>query len=132
MELHEISTIDTRTHSAQERGCNPFCLCSDITLRPKAVLKKITQNDSDETLETIAIEVMSTINCPLAADMLHDYTHLPFEDGKFMCFAGWDEYLRRKYNDYMHLPPEKDRVWKHHPLLIDFEHNYEELRDDES
>ena len=119
MELHEISTIDTRTHSAQERGCNPFCLCSDITLRPKAV-------QSGRSAKTF------TINCPLAADMLHDYTHLPFEDGKFMCFAGWDEYLRRKYNDYMHLPPEKDRVWKHHPLLIDFEHNYEELRDDES
>lgn len=131
----------TREHIPPKSGavirfaCALILLCAPKRFRAAArqrLLKKITQHDSDETLETIAIEVMSTINCPLAADMLHDYTHLPFEDGKFMCFAGWDEYLRRKYNDYMHLPPEKDRVWKHHPLLIDFEHNYEELRDDES
>ena len=29
--------------------------------------------------------------------------------------------------DYMQLPPENERVWRHHPLLIDFEHNFEEL-----
>ena len=32
----------------------------------------------------------------------------------------------------MQLPPEEERVWKHHPILIDFEHNYEELSNDES
>ena len=43
-----------------------------------------------------------------------------------------DATLRVEYGDYMQPPPEEDRVWKHHPILIDFEHNYEELRDDES
>ena len=28
------------------------------------------------------------------------------------------------------LPPEKDRAWQHHPIIIDFEHNYEELKDE--
>lgn len=94
-------------------------------------LKAITQYDSVRTFDTIAIEVMSTINCPLAADMLSNYTYLLFEDAEFMCFAGWDEYLHRKYGDYMQLPLEKDRIWKHHPLLIDFKHNYEELNNNE-
>ena len=49
-----------------------------------------------------------------------------------MCVADADATLRVEYGDYMQLPPEEDRVWKHHPILIDFEHNYEELRDDES
>ena len=36
-----------------------------------------------------------------------------------------------KYGDYMKLPPESERKWNHHPLIMDFEHNYEELLNDE-
>lgn len=96
------------------------------------LLKKITQYDNNESLETVAIEIISTINCPLSANLFDKYVNISFEDGEYMCVADWDGYLRRKYGNYMQLPPEKDRVWKHHPILIDFEHNYEELRDDES
>ena len=116
-------------------ACTLILLCTPKRNRAtdrQKLLRKITKYDGNNTLETIAIEVMSTINCPMAANMLSDYTYLPFEDGEFMCFAGWDEYLRRKYNDYMQLPPEEERAWKHHPFLIDFEHNYEELSSDES
>lgn len=111
-------------------ACAVILLCTPKQQRALArqnLLKKITQYDSNHALETVAIEVISTINCPLAADMLSDYTYLSFEGSNFMCFAGWNEYLRRKYGDYMQLPPEEDRVWKHHPIMIDFEHNYEEL-----
>lgn len=116
-------------------ACALILLCTPKQRRVAArqkLLRKITRHDCDETLETIAIEVLSTINCPLAADMLSDYTYLSFENGQFMCFAGWDEYLHRKYANYMQLPPEEERVWKHHPIIIDFEHNYEELSSDES
>lgn len=41
--------------------------------------------------------------------------------------AKLDERLKCKYGDYMQLPPEEERIWKHHPILLDFEHNYEEL-----
>lgn len=90
-------------------------------------LKKITKYNNQQDLETVAIEVIKTINTPLAADMLDKYSEMPFEGKSYMCFAGWEEYLRRKFGDYMQLPPENERVWKHHPILIDFEHNYEEL-----
>ena len=55
------------------------------------------------------------------ADMLDNFVDLPFEDGEFMCFADWDEHLRRKFGDYMQLPPEEERTWCHPPLKIDFE-----------
>ena len=48
-------------------------------------------------------------------------------NGKTYCAVkDWDAALRLEYGDYMQLPPEEERVWKHHPILIDFEHNYEE------
>lgn len=91
------------------------------------LLKKITKYNDRRDLETVAIETMASLRKPFASDMLDAYIDLPFENGEFMCFAGWDDHLRRKFGDYMQLPPVEDRAWRHHPLIIDFEHNYEEL-----
>ena len=93
----------------------------------KHLLSQIVKHNSNEQLETIGVESVAAIRKPFAADMLDHYITLPFEDGEFMCFAGWDDHLRRKFGDYMQLPPEEERAWRHHPILIDFEHNYEEL-----
>ena len=54
-------------------------------------------------------------------------TRVPFEGVMLPVPENYDIYLSNLYNDYMQLPPEEERVWKHHPILIDFEHNYEEL-----
>jgi lipopolysaccharide cholinephosphotransferase len=45
----------------------------------------------------------------------------------YSCVADPDSFLRIDYGEYMQLPPEEERVWMHHPIIIDFEHNYEEL-----
>ena len=92
-------------------------------------LKKITRYNGQKELEVAAIETMASLRKPFASDMLDTYIDLPFEDGKFMCFAGWDDHLRRKFGDYMQLPPEDERAWRHHPVIIDFQYNYEELND---
>lgn len=47
------------------------------------------------------------------------FTELPFESGMFMSFAGYDEYLRSIYGDYMQLPPEDQRTSRHGTLSID-------------
>lgn len=91
-------------------------------------LKKITRFNNNHTLEIAATETMASLRKPFAADMLNSYVYLPFEDGEFMCYAGWDDHLRRKFGDYMQLPPKNEREWKHHPIIIDFEQNYEELQ----
>lgn len=95
-------------------------------------LKKITKYNKNSNLEIAAIETMKSLSKPFSSDMIDSYVVLPFEDGNFMCYSGWDDHLRRKFGNYMQLPPEEDRVWKHHPILIDFERNYEELSIDES
>lgn len=114
----------TRLGSAFILACTPkFC-------REKIrqnTLKKITQYNGFHDLEISATETMASLRKPFAQDMLDAYVDLPFEDGTFMCFAGWDDHLRRKFGNYMQLPPTEERAWRHHPIIIDFEHNYEEL-----
>lgn len=95
--------------------------------RRKKLLEQITKYNDRKDLKTAAIETMSSLRIEFPADMLDNYTELHFEDADFMCFADWDEHLKCKFGDYMQLPPESERKWKHHPILIDFEHNYEEL-----
>ena len=60
------------------------------------------------------------------SDMMDDYTFLQFEGRNFMSVSKWDHALKMQYGDYMQLPPEEDRVWKHHPIFIDLNNNYEE------
>lgn len=91
-----------------------------------ALLSQLVRYNGVHTYETVGIETVSSVKKPFSADMLDDYVFLPFEGREFMCFAGWDDHLRRKYGDYMQLPPVDQRQWKHHPVVLDFEHNCEE------
>lgn len=61
------------------------------------------------------------------AELFDRLSVIGFAGKTYSCFADPDACLRREYGDYMQLPPEEERIWKHRPLLIDFEHNYEEL-----
>lgn len=111
-------------------GSSAILACTPKRRREKIrrnMLKKITRYNDQRNLEVAAIETMASLHKPFAPDMLDAYVDLPFEDGVFMCFAGWDDHLRRKFGNYMQLPPEEERAWRHHPIIIDFEHNYEEL-----
>lgn len=104
--------------------------CVPKARRPKLrsrLLSRITEHHADTNCETVFIETMATIGKPHTALLAERYVELPFEDGAFLCFAYWDAYLTRKFGDYMQLPPEEERAWRHHPIIIDFEHNLEEL-----
>lgn len=61
------------------------------------------------------------------AELFEKMETIEFCGKSYRCVSNPDAILRLVYGDYMQLPPEEERVWKHHPILIDFEHNYEEL-----
>ena len=63
----------------------------------------------------------------LPKDLMDCYTELEFEGERFLCVEKWHEYLEVKFGDYMQLPPEEEQVWRHHPIILDFEHNLDEL-----
>lgn len=46
----------------------------------------------------------------LKINFFTDSVLLDFEDTKLICPAKWDEYLKKKYGDYMKLPPEDKRM----------------------
>ena len=86
------------------------------------ILKRSRKSDP-----MVGIETVEWARIPLPSDLMDEYIEVPFEGQNFMCVAKWDELLRRHMGDYMTLPPESERTWKHHPIILDFEHDLEEL-----
>ncbi len=61
------------------------------------------------------------------ADMFDHLELIPFNGKMYCAFRDREVFLTTRYGNYMELPPEEERVWKHHPILVDFTHDYEEL-----
>lgn len=61
------------------------------------------------------------------SDLFDEVTDITFAGKSYLAVKKTDAYLKTMYGDYMTLPPEEERVWTHHPFIVDFEHNYEEL-----
>jgi len=53
-----------------------------------------------------------------------DIKEISFEGKRYLCNVDTDSILKVVYKDYMQLPPEEDRVWKHHPSIIDFDNEF--------
>ncbi len=75
----------------------------------------------------VCIETIRTLGQILPNNLMQGYQHLTFEDMSAMCIKQWDLYLTIKYSDYMTLPREENRCWIHHPIVLDFDRNLEEL-----
>lgn len=91
--------------------------------RRKRHFERIIRYNSDQSLPMIAIETTRTLKQSQPSDMMDSFVELQFEDMKCMCMKDWDIYLTRKFDDYMQLPPEDERNWAHHPVILDFEKN---------
>lgn len=95
----------------------------------KKLLKRITRYNKEEELPFVDISTMQTLKTDLPTTLFDSYKPIRFEDGIYYSFIQWDEYLKRTYGDYMTLPPKEEQTWTHHPIILDFEHNYEELKE---
>jgi lipopolysaccharide cholinephosphotransferase len=47
-------------------------------------------------------------------ELFEDFIYAQFEDKKYRIPKNFDQVLSIEFGDYMKLPPEKDRVFKHH------------------
>ena len=106
-----------------------FCIRGESRERiRKQLLRRIKRYDDDRSLPMVTTETKAAVGRILPAGLMDDFIWVEFEDGEFMSTAQWDVFLRIKYDDYMTLPPESKRTWGHHPIILDFDHDYEELR----
>lgn len=71
--------------------------------------------------------VLSSCKKYYSPDLFDELQLIDFNGKKYYAVKDADSTLKVEYGDYMKLPPEEERVWKHHPIVVDFEHNYEEL-----
>ena len=101
-------------------------------VRRERAEKRIRSWNGDESLQYVFPSTIGSSRKYYPANLFENVKTIEFNGKQYMCVADADSTLRVEYGDYMQLPPEEERVWKHHPLLIDFEHNYEELSSDGS
>ena len=92
------------------------------------LLTKITSYNNNQSFNTTTIETFESIKHSYPPDMMEHFTNLPFEDSSFMCCASWEQQLQEHFGDYMQFPPKEEQTWAHHPLILDFERDYEELK----
>lgn len=105
--------------------------CTPPSMRKKTrenLLKKITSYNRDTSLHMVTTEVKATVTLPLPPDLMDEYMDIEFEGCLFRCNKKWDDALRLKFGDYMQLPPKEERTWRHYPVALDFEHNYEDIQ----
>ena len=62
------------------------------------------------------------------SDMFENITMIQFNEGEYCCAKDADVILTKTYGDYKQLPPVEERVWTHHPIIVDFEYNYNEVQ----
>lgn len=129
-----VELLYSKEHISGRGGLSGFIerllLCAPKGMRPllrrKARACMSRWNDRED-LPLFCSDTIENCRRYFPADMLGGYRLVPFQGHFYHAILSPEDFLKVRYGDYMQLPPEAERAWKHHPILIDFEHNYEEL-----
>lgn len=92
----------------------------------RKLYKKITRYKTCKGYNMVATETIEMLNILYPSGLFDNMSKLKFENNEYSCFAEARKYLKLTYGNYMQLPPVEERVWKHHPIILDFEKNYGE------
>ena len=90
----------------------PFYLGCTIEGKAHAANKinKLARKNDFNTCDKCAVFNFSTEKWLLDRDKLDEFVELPFEGLTVYAIAGYDEWLRDIYGDYMQLPPVEKRI----------------------
>ena len=100
-------------------------------LRLYASSDRYLQKNKDTLLDFYFPSTIKWAKKVYPSDMFDNLIEMEFEGRKYLCVKEYDKILTYEYGDYMKLPPMEKRVQTHHPILINYEKNYDELSDEE-
>lgn len=92
-------------------------------------LKKIKLYNNDTKLKLVSANSLEGLKHEMPAELPNNYQQIEFEDRKYMCYEDCDGLLSAWYGSYMELPPLDQQVLKHGPVIVSFEKNYDELKE---
>lgn len=140
----KIQSVNVMFYNLYMRGYAPRKGGSIVRLASKFILKltprskylkksnkylsKICKYNYDGTFKYFDASITGTMHMYYDNDIFDNMKRIKFENIEVFILNKIDHYLEICYGDYMKLPPESEQTWYHHPILIDFEHNYEETK----
>jgi lipopolysaccharide cholinephosphotransferase len=129
-----VNLLYTRGYSSGSKGIigmvERILLAMPEEIRPgvrSASEKFIARWNGREELQWFFPSTIAAAGNYHAAEMFREMKQIQYCGKQYCCIADLHGFLKVEYGDYMQLPPEEERVWKHCPIIIDFERNYEEL-----
>lgn len=130
-----LAILYNRGHTSVSGRIVRLCEHILLTIIPRKYHRRIelwavqhaTRWNRYSALEWFGFQTVSDMKHHYSPDLFSRLSSLPFEGKQYSVFHDYEAVLRDEFGDYMQLPPVEERVWKHHPIVIDFEHNYEEL-----
>ena len=102
----------------------PVGLRVSLKLRLRKYIQKWNDNDRLPLFNNVSLVDLPVI---FDKDLFDEFENAPFDGRIFKIIQKYDMCLTHCYGDYMQLPPEEKR-YSHYPLILDFEHCYDEIR----
>lgn len=129
-----LNMLYTRGYSSNRGGAyavvEKMLLSLPIRLREKwrtYTKKQIEKWNDRSDLPWFSPVTIQYCNRPYPPALFEQMTEMTFEGKQYLATKDYDTVMRIEYGDYMTLPPEQERVWLHKPVVLDFEHDLEEL-----
>lgn len=130
-----LSLLYNRGYTSGARGFRGVAERVLLSLIPKSKYTKISNAigrrsrrwNSNQAAQIVFPNDSTSITRYYPADLFENLIRIPFQGKEYYAFKEYDAILRLRYGDYMQLPPVEEQVWSHHPIIVSFEKNYDEL-----
>lgn len=130
-----INLLYNRGYPSKAHGIRLHIEKTLLKIVPKSLHRRVSKAASDisqlwnNNTNNLMVAPCTINDCTIyyPSNLFDQLLFVKFQNREYYAVANYDIALASEYGDYMQLPPEEERVWKHHPVLIDFEHNIEEL-----
>lgn len=135
-----INLLFNRSYTSGAGGMRGLAEKILLGVFPKRIHSKISvavgrlsrRWNDDKTAQIVFANDPTALTRYYPADLFENLIRIPFQGKTYYAFHEYDAILKLRYGDYWQLPPVEERVWRHHPIIVNFEKNYDELNGSET